>query len=483
MSETAATPAHPDDHAFIGHPRSLGFITFTEVWERFSYYGMQALLVLYLANQLLLPGHVEHVAGFGPARWFFEHIYGGGRALTVTALAAAVVSFYTSTVYLTPIFGGLLADGLLGRTRTVILGALLMAAGHFLMAFEVSFLLALVCLMLGAGCLKGNLAAQVGSLYRPGDSRRADAFQVYYLGINGGVIFGPMVTSWLGQGIAWHYGFGAAGVGMLISLVIYLSGRRYLPLDPPRGAAARAAQAMERAPMTSREWAVTVLLILLLPVLALSIVGNNEIFNGYLLWADKNADLNLFGLHIFTGQLVSVDSVVSVVTLAAMVLFWRWWATRFKEPDEIGKIVIGCFFGAAGVLCLAAGASIAAATHHKVGIGWLLAFHLLNDIGFANVLPVGLAFYTRSAPKALTGFIVGVYYLHLWAGNTLVGFLAGQLDKMPATTFWLMHAVLVAAAGVVFLVVRLLFGRLILGEPVDDFAPASVVAADAAETP
>src|SRR6185437_13432587 len=172
MSQTATAAADGHDQAFFGHPRSLGFITFTEVWERFSYYGMQALLVLYLAHQLLLPGHVEHVVGFAPARWFFDHTYGGGQVLSVTALAAAIVGFYTSTVYLTPIFGGLLADSLLGRTRTVILGALLMAAGHFLMAFDASFLIALVCLMLGAGCLKGNLAAQVGSLYRPGDTRR-----------------------------------------------------------------------------------------------------------------------------------------------------------------------------------------------------------------------------------------------------------------------------------------------------------------------
>ena len=478
----AATTATADDRAFLGHPKGLAFMSFTEAWERFSYYGMQALLVLYLANQLLLPGHVEHVAGMDPARWFFNHTYGGGRTLSVQALAAAIVGFYTSTVYLTPIFGGLLADSVLGRTRTVILGAVLMALGHFLMAFDVSFLLALICLMLGAGCLKGNLAAQVGSLYAPDDNRRADAFQIYYLGINGGVIFGPMVTGALGQGIAWHYGFGAAGVGMVISLVIYLTGRRHLPPDPPRGAIARAAAKAERTPMTARDWAVFSLLVLLLPVLALSIVGNNEIFNGYLLWADKSADLQVFGVKVLTSWLVSVDSVVSVVTLAGMVLFWRAWAKKFKEPDEIGKIVIGCLFGAAGVLCLAAGASLAAATGQKVSFGWLLGFHLLNDIGFANVLPVGLAFYVRSAPKALAGFIVGLYYLHLWAGNTLVGVLAGQLEKMPAVQFWLLHAALVAGAGVVFFVVRLFFGALLRGEP-SHLDTATVVAADAGETP
>jgi POT family proton-dependent oligopeptide transporter len=135
------------------------------------------------------------------------------------------------------------------------------------------------------------------------------------------------------------------------------------------------------------------------------------------------------------------------------------------------------------VLCLAAGAYLGETTHQKVGIGWLLAFHFLNDIGFANVLPVGLAFYTRSAPRALTGFIVGVYYLHLWAGNTLVGWLAGKLDSMAASQFWLLHAALVGAAGAIFLVVRLVFGHLILGEPADDFTPANVVAADAGETP
>jgi POT family proton-dependent oligopeptide transporter len=474
-------PASPaaDDKWFFGHPRGLAYLAFTEAWERFSYYGMTALLVLYMSKQLLLPGHVEHIAGFEAARRFFEGVYGGGKTMTVVALASAIYGFYSSTVYLTPFLGGLLADRLLGRTTTVTLGACLMAAGHFLMAFDVSFLAALACLMLGAGCLKGNLATQVGSLYAPGDNRRADAFQIYYLGINAGVIFGPTVTGFLGQTIAWHIGFGAAGIGMLVSLAIYLTGRKYLPPDPPRGAAAREARAA--APkMTAREWEKLILLLLLLPVLALSIVGNNQIQNAYLLWADKNADLHFLGLPILTSQLVSVDSIVSVATLAGMVWFWRAWAKRLPEPDEIGKIVIGCVFAAIGVACLAVGAALAA-PGQKVSFWWLLAFHLLNDIGFANILPVGLAFYARSAPAAAAGSIVGLYYLHLWAGNNLVGYLGGLLDKMPPVQFWLLHAGLVAAAGVVFLIVRMIFGRLLLGTG----APAEpdVVAADAGATP
>lgn len=219
----AVTAASGDDRWFFGHPKALAFLAFTEAWERFSYYGMTALLVLYMTKQLLLPGHVENIAGFDTARTFFEHTYGGGKAMTVVALASAIYGFYASTVYVTPfLVGGPLGDWVLGRTGTIILGACLMATGHFLMAFDVSFLGALTCLMLGAGCLKGNLAAQVGGLYGETDNRRADAFQIYYLGINGGVIFGPLVTGLLGTNFGWHFGFGAAGVGMLVSLAIYL---------------------------------------------------------------------------------------------------------------------------------------------------------------------------------------------------------------------------------------------------------------------
>src|SRR5579859_717450 len=474
-----AAPATADDQSFMGHPKGLAVLSFTEAWERFSYYGMTTLLVLYMTKQLLLPGHVEHVAGFEAARTFFTHTYGGGKVLTVVGLASAIYGFYSSTVYLTPIFGGLLADYLLGRTRTVILGACLMALGHFLMAFDQSFLLALGCLMLGAGCLKGNLATQVGGLYGEADNRRADAFQIYYLGINAGLIFGPMVTGTLGEKVAWHYGFGAAGVGMLVSLVVYLIGRRYLPPDPPRGAKARALARSAQLPMTRREWQVVILLVLLLPVLALSIVGNNQIFNAYLLWADTSVDRHLFGVPVLTTWLVSVDSVVSVAMLVLVVWFWRVWAKRFPEPDELGKLAIGCFTGAAGVMCLVAGAMIATSTGHKVAFGWLLGFHLLNDIGFANVLPVGLALYSRAAPRAIAGFIVGLYYLHLWAGNTLVGMLGALLEKMSPEKFWLVHVVLVASAGAVFVVVRLIFGRLLRGEAVQP----DYVAADAGETP
>lgn len=459
---TTATVADRQDRAFFGHPKGLAYLAFTEAWERFSYYGMQTLLVLYMVHQLLLPGHIEHVAGFAQFQALLEAI--NHRELAGQALASAVFGLYTALVYFTPFFGGLLADGVLGRTKTIILGACLMALGHFLMAFDVTFILALVCLMIGSGCFKGNIATQVGHLYDENDNRRADAFQIFYLGINAGVIVAPFITGTLGEKVAWHWGFGAAGIGMLISLVIYLSGRKYLPDDPPLSAR-RAAKA-ETPAMTSHDWRVLILLLAMIPVLSASVVGNQQIFNAYLVWVERSADLHLFGVPILTTWMISVDSIVSVACLAGMVFFWRAWKTRFKEPDELGKIIIGCAFGAAGVASLALGAALTPAGG-KVSFGWLLLFHLLNDIGFANVLPVGLALYARAAPRAVAGAVVGLYYLHLFAGNFFVGWLGGLLEKMPAVQFWLIHAALVGGAGVVFLVVKVLFGRFLVGEPAE----------------
>jgi POT family proton-dependent oligopeptide transporter len=460
-----ATSADHGDTAFFGHPKALGFLAFTEAWERFSYYSMNTLLVLYMTRQLLLPGHVENVVGLPIVRAFFEQ----GTQLSPQALAALIGGTYGALVYLTPLLGGILADWLLGRTPTIIIGALLMATGHFLMAFEQPFLLALLCLMLGSGCFKGNIATQVGALYVEGDNRRADAFQVYYLGINAGVIASGFVVGTLEKQAGFHWGFAAAGIGMLVSIVIYLAGRKGFPSDPPLRK--RTELKVERPAMTRADWVRVGLLLAMVPVLAVSIVGNQQIFIVYQVWAQQSVDLNFFGRAMPTEYLISVDSIVSVATLAGMVIFWRWWATRFKEPDEFGKITLGCFFGAAGVGCLALGSALAP-EGGKVAFGWLLGFHLLNDIGFANVLPVGLALFARAAPRAIAGGVIGIYYLHLFAGNAFTGWLGSLLDKMPATQFWLMHVALVGGAGLVFVAVAPLFRRILDAGAQNELAPA-----------
>jgi POT family proton-dependent oligopeptide transporter len=457
--------ADSGDTAFLGHPRALGYLAFTEAWERFSYYGMNTLLVIYMTRQLLRPGHVENIVGFPVLRGLIEH----GHPMSAQALAALIGGSYGALVYLTPLLGGFLADALLGRTPTIILGALLMATGHFLMAFEQPFLLALFCLMLGSGCFKGNIASQVGALYPEGDNRRADAFQIFYLAINAGVIVAPLVVGRLAEYLAWHWGFGAAGVGMLISIVIYLAGRRNFPSDPPLRK--RAELHIKRPAMTAPEWLRVAMLLVMVPVLAASVVGNQQIFVVYQVWAQQHADLHILGQRILTEDLISMDAIVSVACLAGMVIFWRWWATRFEEPDEFGKITLGCLFGSAGVGCLALG-SLLAPAGGKVAFGWLLGFHLLNDIGFANVLPVGLALFARAAPRAIAGSVIGIYYLSLFAGTGFAGWLGSLLERMQATQFWLVHVALVGGAGLVFLVVAPLFRRIINATPKVELAPA-----------
>jgi POT family proton-dependent oligopeptide transporter len=444
----------PHDRAFLGHPRGLGYIAFTEAWERFSYYGMQTLLVLYMVRQLLLPGHVENIAGFTWFRAVLERAYGG--PLSTVALSSAIFGLYTGLVYLTPIAGGFIADRWLGRTRTITIGALLMSAGHFLMAFDVSFLLALLCLLTGVGCFKGNLAGQVGSLYKPEDLRRADAFQIYYLFINAAVIASPLIAGTLGEVYGWHYGFGAAGVGMVLGLIIYLSGRKWLPKEEPR---ATRVERAARPGFTRDERNAVIVLILLLPVLAVGAVGNQQIFNAYLLWVPENVSLVFFGKTMPTTWLITLDSIVSVSCLVGSVAFWRLWARRFKEPNEITKITLGLGISAVGALCLA-GAAVASASGQKAGIGWVLGFELFNSIGFANVFPVGLAMYVRVAPKSFVGTILGVYYLHLFMCNNLVGWLGGLLERMSGVQFWLMHAGLVGGAGLVMLIASRAAGRL-----------------------
>jgi len=460
MTAAEATPelniADHADRAFLGHPKGLGYLAFTEAWERFSYYGMQSLLVLYMVKELLLPGHVENVVGFE----FLRSLYGG---IDGQPLASAIFGTYTALVYLTPILGGFIADRFLGTRRTVLLGAVIMAFGHFLMAFEPTFLLALHCLILGNGMFKGNIASQVGSLYKPDDLRRADAFQIFYLGINAGVIASPLIVGSLGEKVGWHWGFGAAGIGMLIGLAIYVAGQRHLPKDDldRRDRSARA----PRQKMRSEDWPAVIALILLIPVMAVAIVPNNQIFNAYLVWGDRAFNLQFMGTTLPTTWLVTLDAIVSVSFLAIVALFYRWYGKRWREPDEITKMIIGGLFSIGGMFCLVAAAATQA-PGEKIGLFWPVAFHVLNSIGFAHLLPVSLALFAKVAPKAINATVIGLYYLAFFAGNSMVGYVGGFLETMPITQFWLLHAGFAAAATAAFLLFKLLLSkRLIAAEP------------------
>jgi proton-dependent oligopeptide transporter, POT family len=440
------------DTAFIGHPVGLGWLSASEFWERFSYYGVQPIIGLYLTHYLFQPEHMNRVWGFSAFRGFVELFYGRG---SLPQLAIAIAGLYAALVYVTPLLGGLLADRLIGRTPTVVIGAILMAAGQFMFASDVTLVPAFLCLLLGVGCFKGNIASQVGDLYGHDDPRRADGFQIYFLGIQLAAIATPLVCGTIAQKIDWHLGFVAAGIGMLIGLTIYLAGRKTFPPEPVR----KTAGEPEYPPLTAKDWRVVAMLVVLLPVLALSLVSNQEIFGAYPLWAEKNYQLVFFGQTMPVSWMTSLDAFISAILMAGIIIFWRWWATRWREPTEMTKIVIGTAISACAPLVLAAASAIAASTGKPVSIVWAFAFHIVNDLGFANVLPFGLALYSRAAPKGLGGIMIAVYYLHLAIGTALVGKLGTYLYSMPGTTFWAMHAAIMGVGLVLLIAARFAFGK------------------------
>lgn len=438
--------AERTDGGFLGHPRGLGVLSLAEAFERFSFYGMQALLVLYMVKYLLRPGVIGDVWGLGALRTLLGGLDG-------QPLASAIFGLYTSLVYLTPILGGIIADRWLGHRTTVMAGAITMAVGHFLMAFDKAFLIALLCLVAGTGLFKGNIASQVGNLYAEDDPRRADAFQIFYLGINAGVIASPLIIGTLGETAGWHWGFGAAGVGMLVGLGVYLAGGRLLP---PDRLPARTAPTGAPTDAPAAEWKAVAGLIFLIPVLAIAAIPNDQIFNAYLVWADQQFDLVFLGHRLPTTWLITLDATVSVSFLAGVALFWRWWGTHHAEPDEIGKILIGSIFSAAGMLVLAYAAH-SHAPGAKIGLALPVLFHVLNSIGFANILPVSLALFARVAPPSLNATVIGLYYLAFAAGNWLVGQVGGLFSTMDSSEFWLLHAGFAVVAGLGFLLFRLAF--------------------------
>jgi POT family proton-dependent oligopeptide transporter len=394
---------------------------------------------------------MENVVGLD---WLNAHVYPG---LSGQPLASAIFGTYTALVYLTPILGGIIADKWLGRNVTLITGGVLMAIGHFLMAIEPAFLLALLALLLGVGAFKGNIATQVGALYGPNDLRRAMAFQIFYIFINVSVIAAPLVSGTLGQKVGWHYGFGCAGVVMVLGLIIYLAGQKHLPADnkPVRGAGK-----VQREKLTRDDWLNVVYLLILIPVLAISLLTNQEIFNAYLVWGDQHFDLTL--LNDTSSWLITLDAALSFSMLVAVAAFWKWWGGRRREPDEISKMIIGSFFTIGGGLCLFM-AALTQPEGGKISLFWPVMFHLLNSIGFAHILPVSLALFSKISPRQITSTVIGLYYLAFFVANAVVGYVGGLYSSLPTTTFWLIHIASAAFGLVAFVIFKIIVGHRMQG--------------------
>jgi proton-dependent oligopeptide transporter, POT family len=438
MTDSLA-PAQRGKPDLFGHPRALAFLFATEMWERFSYYGMRSLLVLYMVNYLLMPGHIEGVVGLAALRRLLEGPFG---PLDVQPLASLIYGLYGGLVYLTPIAGGLLADRLLGHRRTVVIGALMMAAGHFMMAFEPLLLFALLALILGSGAFKPNMSAQVGDLYAPGDARRDRAYSIFYVGINLGALAAPFVCGTLGEEVGWHYGFAAAGVGMLIGLATYLYASPLLPAD-------RITPVTQRVPLDrAARRALAALLVLFVPT-TLFWATYEQQGNTIALWADAHTDRTVdilgWSTTIPTTWFQAFNPLMIVAFTPLVVGLWSRQARRGSEPTTPAKMAMGCFGLALAYLVMAAAAWHAGGS--KASWLWLLAYFVVLTFGELYLSPIGLSLVSKVAPRHVISMMMGVWLATSFVGGFLAGWLGSFWSRMDKAHFFLMIAAIVAAAG------------------------------------
>lgn len=434
------------DTSFFGHPRGLGYLAFTEAWERFSFSGMQALLVLYMVDLLLTPGHIEQVIGFGGLQTALEAVYG---PLDPQPLSSAVFGLYTSLVFFMPVLGGYLGDRWFGQHAMVMAGAVFMAIGHFLMAFEASFVFALALLILGAGCLKGNISKQVGGLYADADRRRTDGFQIFSMAINTGVIIAPLICGTLGEVYGWHYGFGAAGIGMMIGLAIYMAGRRYLPADTVGAKTPESSAAM----LPGGKMLVVLTLVFLMTCCFLVCAG--QLGNVYSLWLREHVDRGIGSMTIPVTWFQSLTPLFSVAITPLLIALWRKQALAGREPALFIKMGLGLAMAAAGLFILAL---------LSLGgpIPWwaLMPTHVLICLAYIFVYPVGLALFSRVAPPAGRATYIGIFFLSSFVASNLVGLAGGYYATLDQSLFWALHGAIGLVGAMAALIVARLFKSL-----------------------
>jgi POT family proton-dependent oligopeptide transporter len=384
------------------------------------------------------------VIGLSTLKGGLETIFG---PLEAQPFASQIYGTYTALVYLTPIFGGLLADRVLGQRKTVVIGATLMAIGHFMMAFEPLLLLALLTLILANGLFKPNISTQVGGLYKEGDPRRDRAYSIFYVGINLGAFLAPLICGTLGEKWGWHYGFGAAGVGMLIGLLIYLRGLRELPPDELEKA--KVAH-VEHNPMSREDLrAVFALLILFLPN-TLFWATYEQQGNTIALWADSYTDRSV-NLLFWQGEIPvtwfqAFNPFMIFVFTPLIVNLWAIQSRRGNEPSTVAKMAMGCFIVALSYLVMAA-AAFYTAPGGKATWLWLFLFFVIITIGELYLSPVGLSLVSKVAPARVLSLMMGVWLSTSFLGNFLAGWLGSYWSSMEKPNFFFMIAGVAATAG------------------------------------
>lgn len=420
---------------WFGHPRGLSTLFFTEMWERFSYYGMRAFLILYMTASVANGG-----LGFDDRH------------------AATVYGNYVGSVWLTPILGGLIADRLLGQYRSVLLGGWIIALGHFTLAFKTltTFYAGLVLIVIGTGLLKPNVSTIVGSLYEDGDARRDAGFSVFYMGINLGAFIGPIIAGGLAQKVNWHLGFAMAGVGMVLGLIQYVVGRSHI--EPGLARLAARPKPLKTAGgggggFSAQEWK-RIAVVFVLFVFASIFWGAYEQAGSTLnLFGDRYTNNTVLGFSYPSSWYVSVQAFF-VIALSP-VFAWIWIKLGPRQPSVPAKFALALLFaGLAFVLLVPAGAA-AQGGGIKVSPLWLVAAYFIEEWGELCLSPVGLSAVTKLAPTRIVSLMMGVFFLSNSLGNKLAGWTAGFFSSMPLSQlFGAVAAVCLVAAVIMFALVK-----------------------------
>lgn len=460
MSTAQATPASnplPSGvPSLFGHPIGLFVLFFTEMWERFSYYGMRGLLKLYMVNYLfvtsrqVLQGGKEMISGdpydvFG-WRWFESLL-----PIDVQGQASVIYGWYTGLVYLTPVLGGWLADRYWGQRKTVVLGGILMALGHFVLAFESWFFIGLLLLICGNGAFKPNVSTQVGNLYAANDPRRDGAFTIFYMGINLGAFFSNLVCGTLGAVYGWHYGFGAAGIGMVLGLIIYLAGQRYLaPEVRNNQTSLNNKHTVENTDNhnglsheeRSRIGALLVLCMLNIIFWAVYEQQGNTMQT----WADENTIWpTIMGFTIPSTWFQSFNPFFIFALAPLLDIYWRYQARNNKEPSSVSKMAIGCFILGLSFIFMSFGASIVGTG--KGSLLWPVLCILMLTVGELYLSPIGLSLVTKVSPARMVSLMMGMWFLSSFFGNILSGYIGALYSLMTKESFFALLTGLSLAAG------------------------------------
>jgi POT family proton-dependent oligopeptide transporter len=418
MSEAVAVA--PRGPTWFGQPKGLTILFLTQMWEQFSYYGMRALLIYYMTRELLLGQEKASL------------IYGA----------------YTATAYFTPIFGGIIADRWLGKRRAVILGATIMAAGHFMMSFDALLYFALATIALGNGLFLPTLPSQINDLYEAGDPKRGRAYNIYYVGINIGGFLAPLICGTLGEMYGWHAGFAAAGVGMLAGLGIYLGGGAYLPdQGPPR----QLDRLPDEAPAAGPYNRLSTVVLLLGIIIAVTVFRGayEQIGNTVAIWSDVGVTRQVGSLLVPVTWFQSLNPLLVFLMTPPLLAYWRRRADRGLEPPATRRMALGALIVALSYALLAVVA--AHAGQERTSGLWLVLYFIIFTLGELHILPTGLGLFARLAPPRFAATTVAAWFLAIFTGSLSAGAVGTLWSSISHAAFFAFLAALATVAAVLLL--------------------------------